>query len=199
MSDTQVHSGQGPWFLADHPALDFINTQAIVEGAPHDFWQTDRDVDAWLTQAGLASDEPASDGAEGALLQAARQLRQLIRDSVQQQKAGKRVDWQALNGWLNQATSHLQLSEEQSVWQIRRIYAGQNVEQRLGKVAEQAALLLTQEDFSRVRACEHPACTLWFYDRTKAHRRRWCSMALCGNRAKVARFRQLNAITRSGD
>lgn len=199
MSDTQVHSGQGPWFLADHPALDFINTEAIVEGAPHDFWQTDWDVDAWLTQAGLASDEPASDGAEGALLQAARQLRQLIRDSVQQQKAGKRVDWQALNGWLNQATSHLQLTEEQGVWQIRRIYAGQNAEQRLGKVAEQAALLLTQEDFSRVRACEHPACTLWFYDRTKAHRRRWCSMALCGNRAKVARFRQLNAVTRSGD
>jgi predicted RNA-binding Zn ribbon-like protein len=28
-------------------------------------------------------------------------------------------------------------------------------------------------------------CTLWSYDRTKAHQRRWCSMAICGNRAKA--------------
>jgi len=52
------------------------------------------------------------------------------------------------------------------------------------------ALMLADEHFALTRKCEHPECTLWFYDRTKAHRRRWCSMALCGNRAKVARFRQ---------
>jgi predicted RNA-binding Zn ribbon-like protein len=40
-----------------------------------------------------------------------------------------------------------------------------------------------------VRRCEGVDCVLWFYDRTKAHRRRWCSMEGCGNRAKVARFR----------
>ncbi|NEJ40784.1 CGNR zinc finger domain-containing protein, partial [Rhizobium ruizarguesonis] len=32
-------------------------------------------------------------------------------------------------------------------------------------------------------------CTLFFLDTTKSHRRRWCSMALCGNRMKVAAFR----------
>ena len=31
---------------------------------------------------------------------------------------------------------------------------------------------------------------LMFYDRTKSHKRRWCSMALCGNRHKVAEFRK---------
>nr|WP_254214234.1 CGNR zinc finger domain-containing protein [Burkholderia multivorans] len=31
---------------------------------------------------------------------------------------------------------------------------------------------------------------LWFLDRTKSHRRRWCSKALCGNRQKVAAFRR---------
>ena len=41
-----------------------------------------------------------------------------------------------------------------------------------------------------IRECEHPDCVLWFYDRTKSHRRRWCSMALCGNRHKVAEFRK---------
>jgi predicted RNA-binding Zn ribbon-like protein len=33
-------------------------------------------------------------------------------------------------------------------------------------------------------------CTLWFVDRTKAHRRIFCSATTCGNRAKVAAFRQ---------
>jgi predicted RNA-binding Zn ribbon-like protein len=30
---------------------------------------------------------------------------------------------------------------------------------------------------------------MWFYDRTKGHRRRWCTSTGCGNRAKVAAFR----------
>ncbi|MDH2067030.1 ABATE domain-containing protein [Pantoea sp. GD03673] len=193
MAETHVQTGQGPWFLADHPALDFINTDAITEGQPHDFWQTDQDVDAWLQQAGLRADGPEPEHEPGALVQAARQLRQLIREAVQQHKAGEGVDLQALNDWLGQTASYLQLSGEPGALTFRRIYPGQSVKQQLGKVAEQAAMLLTQEDFSRVRACEHPACALWFYDRTKAHRRRWCSMALCGNRAKVARFRAVKS------
>ncbi|MFC4656205.1 MULTISPECIES: CGNR zinc finger domain-containing protein [Rheinheimera] len=41
-----------------------------------------------------------------------------------------------------------------------------------------------------VKQCEHPDCILWFYHRTKAHKRPWCSMALCGNRHKAAQFRK---------
>lgn len=41
-----------------------------------------------------------------------------------------------------------------------------------------------------VRKCERPDCQLYFYDTTKNHRRRWCSMLICGNRAKVAKFYQ---------
>lgn len=194
MADKHSINPRGPWFLADHPALDFINTLAIVDGQPHDFWQTDGDVEAWLQQADLATDTtPKVRHEAGALLQAARQLRQMIRDAVQQLKAGAAVDTQALNDYLSEADSHLQLvHDDKGALQLRRVYADHTVAQRLGRVAEQAATLLTQEDVSRIRTCEHPACILWFYDRTKAHRRRWCSMALCGNRAKVARFRQLN-------
>ena len=62
--------------------------------------------------------------------------------------------------------------------------------QLLAPLAEAAAHLLATADFTLVRKCEDHACTLWFLDRTKSHRRRWCSMALCGNRNKVAAFRQ---------
>ncbi|HZD77839.1 MAG TPA: CGNR zinc finger domain-containing protein, partial [Acidobacteriaceae bacterium] len=56
-------------------------------------------------------------------------------------------------------------------------------------LAEAAAAFLATANFDLVRACEGVECVLWFYDRTKAHRRRWCSMGVCGNRAKIVRFR----------
>ncbi|WP_428243533.1 CGNR zinc finger domain-containing protein [Gynuella sp.] len=40
-----------------------------------------------------------------------------------------------------------------------------------------------------VRQYEAHDCTLVFLDTTKSHRRRWCSVVLCGNRMKVAAFR----------
>jgi hypothetical protein len=49
--------------------------------------------------------------------------------------------------------------------------------------------LICREDFRLIRACDGPACTLLFLDRTKSHARRWCSMAVCGNRAKAAAHR----------
>ena len=38
--------------------------------------------------------------------------------------------------------------------------------------------------------CEGSRCTLIFADHTRGQRRRWCSTAVCGNRAKVAAHRQ---------
>ncbi|MGH7097443.1 MAG: CGNR zinc finger domain-containing protein [Stellaceae bacterium] len=51
------------------------------------------------------------------------------------------------------------------------------------------ARFVCTEDFSNVKACESPACTLLFADYTRGHVRRWCSMAICGNRAKQATHR----------
>ncbi|MFG1706363.1 CGNR zinc finger domain-containing protein [Nonomuraea sp. M3C6] len=42
----------------------------------------------------------------------------------------------------------------------------------------------------RVRKCANPQCVLWFLDVSKNGSRRWCSMEVCGNRAKVGRFNQ---------
>jgi predicted RNA-binding Zn ribbon-like protein len=63
----------------------------------------------------------------------------------------------------------------------------------LGQVAEAVAQLLVEGDATLVKQCEHLDCILWFYDRTKAHKRRWCSMATCGNRYKAAQFRKRNS------
>lgn len=56
-------------------------------------------------------------------------------------------------------------------------------------IGEALARFVCREDFSHVKACEGPACTLLFVDHARGHRRRWCSMAQCGNRAKQAAHR----------
>jgi predicted RNA-binding Zn ribbon-like protein len=56
-------------------------------------------------------------------------------------------------------------------------------------VAKSMADLICDADFSMVKQCEGPGCTMLFLDTTKGHARRWCSMAMCGNRAKQASHR----------
>ena len=58
-----------------------------------------------------------------------------------------------------------------------------------GVLIEAIGDLVCQKDFTLVRRCEGPTCTLWFLDVSKAHARRWCSMAVCGNRVKAAAHR----------
>jgi predicted RNA-binding Zn ribbon-like protein len=56
-------------------------------------------------------------------------------------------------------------------------------------ISEALAKFVCEEDFTHVKACEGYGCTLMFADHTRRRARRWCSMAICGNRAKQAAHR----------
>src|SRR5262249_55360434 len=56
-------------------------------------------------------------------------------------------------------------------------------------IGEALAKFVCEEDFAAVKACEGHDCTLVFADHTRRRARRWCSMAMCGNRAKQAAHR----------
>jgi hypothetical protein len=59
--------------------------------------------------------------------------------------------------------------------------------------------MLAEEDLSDVKACEGANCTLMFADHTRSRSRRWCSMGLCGNRAKqIAHRHRLKGVALSG-
>jgi predicted RNA-binding Zn ribbon-like protein len=173
-------------FYGDHPALDLMNTVVQMNGQAVDIWQSDADVLTWLGEAGFAPDAAAPAG----LLAAARKMRELVRGLIHARKQGHALDLAPLNDLLMQAQRHMELVKgEDGALQLQARYAADTPERLLAPLAESAASLLAEGDFALIRKCEDDTCTQWFLDRTKSHRRRWCSMAICGNRNKVASFR----------
>ncbi|MGW7823439.1 CGNR zinc finger domain-containing protein [Streptomyces puniciscabiei] len=59
----------------------------------------------------------------------------------------------------------------------------------LSRVAAAVAEGLMQGTWMRLKACEAPDCHWAYYDRSPAARGRWCSMQVCGARAKMRRYR----------
>jgi predicted RNA-binding Zn ribbon-like protein len=178
-------------FLASDPSLDFLNTEWPTASGKEDFFETDEDVFSWLRQAGLASDGAEEVRPTGALLRAARALRAVLRTLVESRKAGKVPDFSDLNAFLVAAQSHLQLvwTKSRSI-EIKTVRAADTAEQILAPVALKAAELFSTADFRRVRRCGEQTCVHWFLDTTRPGRRRWCSMATCGNRLKVKSYRE---------
>ncbi|MFJ3826128.1 CGNR zinc finger domain-containing protein [Streptomyces nodosus] len=59
----------------------------------------------------------------------------------------------------------------------------------LSRVAAAVAEGLTAGTWLRLKACELPECHWAYYDRSPAGKGRWCSMSVCGARAKMRRYR----------
>jgi predicted RNA-binding Zn ribbon-like protein len=194
--------------LGDHPALDFLNSIATPVRDPVELLTGGPAYLAWLERAGLidAADRAAITARFGpAELDAAAAqavgLREWLRPVVAAWAAGDGPGVantvlpaparDHLNGILAADHRFPQIApggDGRPVVVERRSW--QTPDQLLVPPAEAAARLLTTGDHELVRPCQGPACTLWFYDRTRSHRRRWCSMATCGNRAKARNHRQ---------
>jgi predicted RNA-binding Zn ribbon-like protein len=177
-----------PQFVGDDLALDFINTAYGVGDGARECLGSDAQVLDWLRLAGVTV--PPLKGRPGTLLKAALALRETARGLVEMRKAGGAGDVAGLNRVLALGSASHEVvwnrKEKPRVELRRRV---ESVEALLVPIAEALAKLLAEANFDLVRQCECSDCTLWFHDHTKSHRRRWCSVAQCGNRMKVAAFR----------
>ena len=178
----------GP-MVGDHPALNLVNTVAMVDGKRVDFLQSDADVLAWLAAQGFTIPK-SSFVRPPTLLPTARRLRALVKGAVLHRKAGQSVRMNGLNTLLRAGAGRpVLLADQHGHLELSRSWRHDSAEQTLGPIIESAADFIANADFDLVRPCEDAHCVLWFYDRTKSHHRRWCSVSTCGNRNKVAAFR----------
>lgn len=60
----------------------------------------------------------------------------------------------------------------------------------LGRVVAVVAAATADGTWARLKACRNDTCQWAFYDRSRSRTGQWCSMAICGNRAKQARWRE---------
>jgi len=177
-------------FLGDNLALDFINSEYVVEGKRHDTLIDDRSAATWLMKAGLLSDINDRQVPDG-LLTEARELRDAAKIVVNAAMNSVPVDLAVINRVLELGRPVRKLEWDGDLQQFR-IAVYQNATSPSGllwPIAEALINLVTSDKFEFVRQCEAHDCILWFHDLSKSHRRRWCSMTTCGNRMKVAAFR----------
>lgn len=192
-------------FLADAPGLDFLNSIATPVDVPVDWISDGGGLLGWLDQAGmvppdaLAAIRSCTTPAElDEVAAKARELREWFRGYVKKRKghalaATDLRELEPLNALLARDEQHGEIvansPDAPTAFSFRTVRRWQSAESLLMPIAEALAKLVCEEDFTQVKACEGPTCTLLFVDHTRGHARRWCSMAVCGNRAKVAAHR----------
>ena len=67
------------------------------------------------------------------------------------------------------------------------------VDGALGRLVAIVAGAMADGTWSRLKACQADRCGWAFYDHARNHSRRWCSMAVCGNRTKARSYRRRHA------
>jgi len=84
-------------------------------------------------------------------------------------------------------------SSNHSAWRVEFVAREDGLDWLLAAIARSGAEIIAEGSAAPLRMCSNPACGLFFYDTSRTHRRRWCSMARCGNRHKVAAFSRRHA------
>lgn len=102
-------------------------------------------------------------------------------------KPASRHDLMKLNRFVQEAARHEQLVEvgRRFEWTFEE---AASLDAPMWPIARSAADLLASDQLALVRPCAAATCLWLFLDTSKNHRRRWCDMTKCGNRAKVRRF-----------
>ena len=192
-------------FISGSLGLDFLNTLATPVDEQVD-WIDDGDgLLAWLEQARLvpakalkALKAQAMPGEFDGVAAQARNLREWFRGFVMARR-GRRLgaddlrELEPLNRLLDRDQRFVQIVAEPaggaSVLELKTLRRWRSPESLLLPIGEEIAKFICNKNFKYVNVCEGSACTLLFVDRTRGRARRWCSMAICGNRAKQAAHR----------
>jgi predicted RNA-binding Zn ribbon-like protein len=193
-------------FVAEARGLDFLNSIATPSDETIDWLADGAGFIDWLRQSGLAPADALQEIAGRAMpgeldrvADQARDLREWFRGFVRG-RMGRPLGAEAL-GELEPLNRLLERDEaygrivahghgEGAHLAFETARRWRSPESLLIPLGEAMAQVVVGEDFSQVKACEGERCTLMFADHTRGRARRWCSMALCGNRAKQREFRE---------
>jgi predicted RNA-binding Zn ribbon-like protein len=183
--------------LHEHLCLDFVNSTSNHQNTSDDYLKSYADLVSWgvdvkllSTQEAMslwevASQQPAQ---AAALHQKAVVLREaiyhILSDFARDQTPNP-ANLNTLNAALTEAMAHMRLllADGSFNWTWDDPIA--RLEYVYWRVAWSASELLMSDKLKHIRQCE--GCDWLFLDMGRGHKRRWCDMNTCGNRAKARR------------
>jgi len=197
-------------FISGSLGLDFLNTLATPVDEQVDWIDSGDGLLAWLEQARLVPAKAlkaliaqAMPGEFDGVAAQARNLREWFREFVKA-RSGRSLgaddlrELEPLNLLLDRDHRFDQIvadaEEGTSALQLKTQRRWRSPESLLLPIGEEISKFICNEDFKYVKACEGATCTILFVDRTRGRARRWCSMAICGNRAKQAAHRNRQKV-----
>ena len=196
--------------VAGELCLDFINTldYRAFPDRRKELLATYQDLADWAARAGAVSAARRT-----ALLRAAgehprtaqqawgksielRECLYRIIDSARHNRPALADDLVAFNSYRAEAFSNQELKPTRGGFRLDWEEDPSQLDSVLWPIVRSASDLLTSTDIKNVHECDMDTCRWLFVDRSKNHRRRWCDMKTCGNRAKARKFyrRQAGAV-----
>jgi predicted RNA-binding Zn ribbon-like protein len=197
-----MHRQRAPHFQLDGGilCLDFVNTlDDRPSDAPTELLNSYADLLHFGEDTGILGPSEADALMERSQA-APKEAERVLRSAIELREAMYAVFWAIvkkqsvpgkalaeLNECVQDAGRHSRLveSKRRFEWQFEET---SSLDAILWPIARSAADLLASDQRMFVRACSSKTCQWLFLDSSKNHRRRWCSMKLCGNRTKVRRF-----------
>jgi predicted RNA-binding Zn ribbon-like protein len=165
----------------------FLNTTDIGSGS--DDLATPAELAAWLSERSLlesGTDAGAHD------LERSRELREALRALCLVNSSGE-LDPAAppvLDAAAERAGLRLRFGAN---GEATMAPSAKGVDGAHGRLLAIVADSMRSGTWERLKACRSDDCRWAFYDASKNHSRAWCSMAVCGNRAKARSFRERRA------
>ncbi len=152
--------------------LAFVNTLEVETGAD--------ELPAWLERHGVRPTR--------ASVARSSEVREALRELLLAHN-GLDADVESASAVLDEAARRARLALRVRGGEVALEPASRGVDRLLGEVLAAVAAAAADGTWARVKACRAPDCRWAFFDYARNRSRTWCSMSVCGNRAKARRFR----------
>ena len=189
------------YLVGNNLSVDFVNTWIHENGAPKELLESFEDLIAWAAMANLSDLSQAKTLLQdwggrpkaAQVLKLALNFRETLREMILDAERGADIKPEvikAINLIMKEGIGYAEVVRTEVGFEKHFRADFSDPGRLLAPIAEAAADLICYGNLAYLKKCEGADCVLHFYDTTKNHSRRWCSMAACGNRAKVAAFYQ---------
>ncbi|MEY8189713.1 CGNR zinc finger domain-containing protein [Peribacillus simplex] len=177
--------------ISGNLSLDLVNTELVSRGQRQDLLLSERDVLDWLAvikgkhsywdnQLFLKIKERIQQVFVGIL-----EMRTILRKQFELIADGNMIPDEFiafLENKIEKSPFTYKLMDQKLV----PIPVGEAEDILLSYIAFNTLTLIEENKLSSLKRCSNDDCVLLFID--ESGRRKWCSMKICGNRKKVARF-----------